>query len=563
MGNDVQNNDEAKLLKEVQNKSWPIRFKTYLKLSGPGWLQSALSLGAGSMASSLYLGILTGYSMLWLQPLTMILGIIMLAALGYVTLVTDERPFHAINRHINPMLGWGWVIGSLLASIVWAFPQFTLAIGVIKQNLMPDLFGPQNLLGGGTGTLIISVILLLVTYFITWNYERGKTGVRIYEWIIKGIVGIIMLSFIGVVVRLTFITGTIDWGQILSGFIPNPSLIFQPAKGFLPLLAQLSEVSREFWSGLIVARQQDVIAAAVSSAVGINMTFLFAYSMMRRGWGEEYEGMMKFDLAAGMFIPFTLVVSCVVIASGTQFHTVPHPGFTDGKTTAVTWEPTEAQVNQYNQMLKNRVIFEYGADNLSQQEITNHIEKLSQADQKMAATLVTRDAFDLANALEPLLGNVFGNIIFAIGILGMALSSITLMMIISGLVICEMFRRPHTGWVFRLGALLPAVAISGPLFWDQALFWLAIPTSIITLMLLPLAFITFFLMINNKAIMGVHMPEGQRRFVWNILMIVAIILVTGTSLYMLWTSGGLWGLAMLFLFLIGVAIAEWYKRRQK
>lgn len=561
MSNAIQNNKEAQMLKDVQGKSWPARFRTYLNLSGPGWLQSALTLGAGSMASSLYLGVLTGYSMLWLQPVAMILGIIMIAALGYMTLFINEKPFRAINRHINPVLGWGWILGSLLASVVWAFPQFSLAIGVIQQNLMPGTFGAEGTIGGMTGLTIISVIILAVSYFITWNYDKGNKGVRIYELILKGIVGIIILSFIGVVLRITLISDSIDWGQIWSGLIPNPALIFRPAKGFAPLLAGLSETSRQFWTDLIVTRQQNVMAAALSSAVGINMTFLFAYSILRRQWGPEYKGLMKFDLATGMFIPFALVVSCVVISSASQFHAIPQPGFKEGQTT--TWKPTEKQITQYNQMLESRVAYEYGKDNLSQQEVAEHINELNENDRTMAATLVTRDAFDLANSLKPLLGSVFGQVIFGIGVLGMTLSSITLMMMISGLVLCEALNKPHTGRVFRLGALIPGIAALGPFFWDKASFWLAIPTSIITLMLLPIAYITFLLMMNNKSLMGKHMPRGKKRVIWNTLMIVAVILITSASLYMLWTRGGLVALVMISLFLAGIGIAAWNKRKKK
>ena len=40
---------------------------TYIKLSGPGWLQAAITLGGGSLAGALFLGVLGGTSMLWLQ----------------------------------------------------------------------------------------------------------------------------------------------------------------------------------------------------------------------------------------------------------------------------------------------------------------------------------------------------------------------------------------------------------------------------------------------------------------------------------------------------------------
>jgi Mn2+/Fe2+ NRAMP family transporter len=510
------------------------------------------------MASSLYLGVLTGYSMLWLQPLAMLFGIVMLSALGYITIVTGERPVQAINKHINPVLGWGWALAALLASMVWALPQFSLANGVMQQNLMPDLLGPDGTLGGFTALFIVSVSILCVTYFVTWNYNRDRTGVRVYELILKIVVAIIVISFMGVVIRLTFITGTIDWAEAGRGLIPNPALIFRPAEGFLPLLEGLSETSRAYWTDIIVTRQQNVMAAAFSSAVGINMTFLFAYSMLRRKWGPEYRGLMKFDLIGGMLIPFMMVTSCVVIASTSQFHTVPQPGIIDEY--AAEWEPDAGQVNEYYRMLEGRVAFEAEGVSLSQAELESRIEMLSRDDHIMAATLITRDAFDLSFSLEPLLGDVFGQIIFGIGVLGMALSSITLMMIVSGFVVCEVFRKPYTGWTFRLGAMLPGIGVLGPFFWDQAYFWLAIPTSVITFMLLPIAYITFLLMMNSRPLMGGYMPVGRNRVIWNTFMILSVTIITSASLYMLWTRGGSIGLGALIVFLLAVGFAEWQKR---
>ena len=90
----------------------------YSRLSAPGWLQGAITLGGGSLGGSLYLGVIGGYQLMWLQPLMMILGIVMLSAIGYVTLSTGERPFQAINRHVNPVLGWGWAIATLTATMI-------------------------------------------------------------------------------------------------------------------------------------------------------------------------------------------------------------------------------------------------------------------------------------------------------------------------------------------------------------------------------------------------------------------------------------------------------------
>ena len=94
---------EKKLLKEAEAKGLYSCLATYTKLSGPGWLQSAITLGGGSLASSLFLGVLAGYSLLWLQPIAIILGIIMLCAISHVTLSTGQSPFVSINNEIKSL----------------------------------------------------------------------------------------------------------------------------------------------------------------------------------------------------------------------------------------------------------------------------------------------------------------------------------------------------------------------------------------------------------------------------------------------------------------------------
>ena len=107
MSRDPRVDAEVEAIRAAQQAGPLATLGTYLRLSGPGWLQSAITLGGGSLASSLYLGVLAGFSMLWLQPLAMALGIVMLSAIAWVTLSTGERPFRAINQHVSPVLGWG------------------------------------------------------------------------------------------------------------------------------------------------------------------------------------------------------------------------------------------------------------------------------------------------------------------------------------------------------------------------------------------------------------------------------------------------------------------------
>ena len=54
-------------------------------------------------------------------------------------------------------------------------------------------------------------------------------------------------------------------------------------------------------------------------------------------------------------------------------------------------------------------------------------------------------------------------------------------------------------------------------------FWLPIITSSFGMMLLPVAYITFFLMMNSKRILGDEKPTGARMMIWNILMGIAVI----------------------------------------
>jgi len=71
----------------------------HTRKNGPGWLQAAITLGGGSLASSLFLGVILEPKLMRPQPLAMLLGVIMLSAIGYVTLAGGRRPFGAVNEH--------------------------------------------------------------------------------------------------------------------------------------------------------------------------------------------------------------------------------------------------------------------------------------------------------------------------------------------------------------------------------------------------------------------------------------------------------------------------------
>ena len=188
--------EEKKALVAAEKAGGVAALTLYVKKSGPGWLQSAITLGGGSLSGSLYLGILAGFSLMWLQPVAMIMGVMMLSSISYVTLSTGKRPFHAINDHINPVLGWGWAIATLMANIVWCLPQFSLGTAAVTQNLIPAL----NNTGG---KVLVCVLLLATASTVIYFYESGAK-ITVFEWILKGMVAVVVLSFLGLSSRCPY-----------------------------------------------------------------------------------------------------------------------------------------------------------------------------------------------------------------------------------------------------------------------------------------------------------------------------------------------------------------------
>ncbi|TFG50295.1 MAG: hypothetical protein E4H40_01590, partial [Candidatus Brocadiia bacterium] len=511
---------DRQLIIDAKKKGPGATFKVFLKLSGPGWLQSGITLGGGSLSSSLYLGVLVGFSFMWLQPLAMILGIIMLSAIAYVTLSTGDRPLRGINEHVSPVLGWGWLLASMMANLVWPLPQFALGTAASRQNLLPGLLGPSAM-GEIPGKMIAGAIFLAICLTGSLTYGAGGRGVKAFEILIKTIVSIIVLCFIGVVLKLS-IEGKIIWGEILSGLIPDLSLFTKPTDKIMPHIQKVADQFKPFWTNMIVGQQRDVMISAAATAVGINMTFLLPYSMLRKGWDKYFRGLAIFDLSTGLFIPFIIATGCVVIASSSQFHAVPAAGLVaeePGGQVAV--KPAGNLVGPYKGLLAERLEFEIGKEQfskLSPEEIQRKSELLPWADKRMAAMLVKRDAFNLAETLTPLTGPIIAQYLFGLGVIGMAMSAATMLMAINGLCFCELLNRPPRGWTQRIGAMMVSVGALGPFFWKDAAPYLAVPTSVFGMVLLPIAYFAFFLLMNQKTFLGNNMPTGGKRVLWNVLM---------------------------------------------
>lgn len=522
------NEQESAELEALSDKPIGKRLGYYAKKTGPGWLQAAITLGGGSLAGALFLGVFMGYGLMWLQPLAMILGVVMLSAIAYVTLSTGERPFAAINNHVSPVLGWAWLIAAMMANIVWCLPQFALGTGAVQQNLIPSLEGAS------WAPWVIGLVLLVAAATVVRAYDSDSKGVKIFEGILKTMVGIVVISFFLVVIRLTT-SGALNWGEIFAGLIPNISDIREPSPAIAAAMEATSAESAAIWKSSVAGVQKDKIIAAFGTAVGINMTFLLPYSMLRKGWGKNHRGLAIFDLGTGLIIPFMIATGCIVIAAASQFH---------GKTADILNEDgsivagKEASfAGQADKFIQKR----YAADleGLEGDALGTKMNELRDAlpieDKKMAAMLVDRKDSDLANSLSSLAGPGVGRIIFGIGVLGMAISTIIILMLINGFCLCEAMGRPGDQKLHFLGSLIPGIiGICFPLIWTaESKAALAVPTSVIGSSLLPIAYFIFLLMMNSKQLLGAAMPQGGKRIAWNILMIIATGLATFGSIWAL------------------------------
>ena len=167
---------EAALLQALERAPWGKRIGGYFKRTGPAWLQSAMTLGAGSAVASVVAGASFGYTLLWVQPVAMLLGVIMMAALGNIVLTTGNAPTAPLPASFIPR--WPF-------SGHWA-PSWRRSSGTSRNTAWP---GPP--LGPGrTGRARRTesraaqyavkfagrLWILGMSIAVTWNYGRAHAA---------------------------------------------------------------------------------------------------------------------------------------------------------------------------------------------------------------------------------------------------------------------------------------------------------------------------------------------------------------------------------------------------
>ncbi len=508
---------DREILQEAHAQGTGATLKAWVRLSGPGWIQSAITLGGGSLSGALFLGILGGTSLLWLQLMAIILGVVMLSAISYVTLSTGKRPFQEINAHINPVLGWGWVIATVAANMIFLMPQFGLCYAALNKNLAPGLVGDDI-----ASKAIVSVILLTLGGSLVYLNTQPGRATKMFDIILKAMIGVIVICFFGVVLVLAA-EGAIRWGDVFAGFVPDLSALSTPTGQLDDLAAQVAQPFRDYWSLQIVEQQRASMIGAAATAVGINMTFMLPYSMLARGWDKPFRGLARFDLSTGMAIPYVLVTSCVVIAAAAAFHAQVDEDFLSTSPATMTQSPIYTGAEP---LLQKRIQQELGeGETLSAEQMQQRIAELPAAEKQLAASLVKRDEFLLSSTLAPLLGEDAARLVFGIGVFGMGFSTIVILIMINGYAFNEMTNTKGYGKAYFIGCLIAGLSgASWFILWDgPAKTWLSILVSSFAIMFLPIAYVTFFMLMNSKKILGDDKPTGLSWVIWNVLMICAVI----------------------------------------
>lgn len=435
----------------------------FARLTGPGYMQSAMTLGGGSVASCVLLGSLMGYKLLWVQPLGIILGYFVLAAIAKQTCHTEERPYQVFWERLHPSLAIIWAVSALVATLLWHIPQYTLAANGLREFLagagaslptipeadMPHFLGMPMKTDIYTG--LIGLTLLIGAVLIVRLYQKGVSGLRYFELAIKILVWTIVFAF-----AIVAFSAGIDWRRFFTGIT-----------GIAFLLDRFNGVP-------LPAEAIPPVVGGLAATTGINMLFLYPYTLLKKGWGKKYKELAYFDLLTGLVIPFLFATTFMVLA------------------VANTIGPEEGAVGQG-----------------------------------------LKDIRSIVPVLAPDLGRFAGSeaageklalLLIGIGMAAVGFSTIITHMLASGFIGCEMFGlrdSEKARWWFSLLPAVGVVGVSIPFPW-----YASVTASTLAAPLMPVTVFCFLLLLNRPSYMGDELPRGGYRFTWNFMLLASVTIMS-------------------------------------
>jgi hypothetical protein len=129
------------------------------------------------------------------------------------------------------------------------------------------------------------------------------------------------------------------------------------------------------------------------------------------------------------------------------------------------------------------------------------------------------------------MGPVTGRLIFALGILGMAVGSLVMHMLCCGAAASALLGLPPHSRRYRMALLLPTPAVLGVFLWSSMGAWVVLPTSAICGLLLPIAYIGWLVLNNRRDYLGADRPRGRRAILYNAAMLLCIVTVLASVIF--------------------------------
>lgn len=283
---------EKAFLQELNKKPPLQKFFGYCKLSGPGFMNAAFTLGAGSFASSVTLGAAYGYDMLWIPLYSFALGLFMLALATRFVTASEISVIKAQDKFHGKFFGSfaTGLVACFVASIVYNFGQYALGADAVTALFsVVNINVPKN---------ISWILLVAISVPLSLMYGSGDNpkGVKIVENAMKILIGIMLVVF-GAVLCVT----GVDFKAMIKGLL-------------IPTLPSGID-------GIVM------LIASLTATIGVMDWVLFNNGMESRGYSENHETLGRFDAVFGGLIPVTLVLSFVSIAFAEAFagqEGIPH-----------------------------------------------------------------------------------------------------------------------------------------------------------------------------------------------------------------------------------------------
>ena len=389
-------------------------------LAGPGFTNAALTLGAGSLTAAMISGAEFGYRLLWVIVVAIGLELFLRAGMARLACVPGFRLISAQNRYHGAFVGTFLTatVGCLAVAVVFNYGQVVLGTHIMGS--MADLAGVS------VPRWLLAVVYFAITVSVLIAYERGAgRGARLVQQLMKLAIAGMLLAFVYGLFRIG-----VDWDAVFEGL-------------FVPWLPPGKQ-------GI------DLLLAKVGAAAGVMCWVFFVTAGRDKQWNAHHEKLARFDLFAGMFLPFVLINAVVIcLFAGTLFQ----------------------------------------------------------------SGTVAETAQDLARALAPAFGETLSQLVFYIGFLAVPLTTTIAMSLAGAMALFDALNldRERQPWLWRALVLLPQVALIAIWVPEIRPLWLVVGLAALMVLTNNIVAWSLYLLLNDDRVLERRRQPG---FLWNLGIVV-------------------------------------------